>query len=55
MVYKFFNKRTRGLGIESNNRFLDNKELAEEIHKPTMKNFKIRKVYSTFKDNIWCL
>ena len=46
MVYKFFNERTKGSGIE-------NKQLAEELHKPTIRNFKRRKVYSSFKDNIW--
>ena len=53
MVYKFFNERTKGSGIESGNRFPENKELAEELHKPIIKNFKRRKVYSSFKDNIW--
>ena len=53
--YKLFNKRKKGLGIESDNRFLENKELAEEIHKSIMKNFKRKKVYSSFKDNIWSL
>ena len=28
-------------------------QLAEELHKPIIKNFKERKVYSAFKDNIW--
>ena len=46
MVYKFFNERTKGSDIE-------NKELAEELHKPIIKNFKRRKVYSSFRDNIW--
>ena len=27
--------------------------MAEEIHKPIIRKFKKRKVYSTFKDNIW--
>ena len=48
MVYKFFNERSKnvlGSGIE-------NKQLAEELHKPTIRNFKRRKVYSSFKDNI---
>ena len=45
MVYKFFNERTKGSGI-------NNKILAEELHKPIIKNFKRRKVYSSFKDNI---
>ena len=45
-VYKFFNKRTKGLGFE-------NKILANELHKPIIKNFKRRKIYPSFKDNIW--
>ena len=50
MVYKFFNERTKGLGLKNS---LDNKILANELHKPIIKNFKRRKVYSSFKDNIW--
>ena len=33
MVYKFFDKRTKGYG-------LNNEILAEELHKPIIKNFK---------------
>ena len=29
-------------------------QLAEELHKHIIRKFKKRKVYSTFKDNIWC-
>ena len=46
MVYKFFNERSKGSGIK-------NKQLAEEFHKPIIKNFKRRKVYFSYKDNIW--
>ena len=46
MFSKFFNERTKGMG-------LNNKILAKELHKPIIKNFKRRKVYSSFKDNIW--
>ena len=35
-----------GSGIET-------KQLTDELHKPIIKNFKRRKVYSSFKDNIW--
>ena len=28
-------------------------QLAEELHKPIIRNFKKRTVYSGFKDNIW--
>ena len=49
MVYKFFDKKSSGSGItnESNN------QLANELHKPIVKKFKKRKVYSSIKDNIW--
>ena len=30
-----------------------NEQLAEELHKPVIENFKIRNVYARFKDNIW--
>ena len=46
MVYKFFNKKSKGSGLE-------NKQLADELHKPIIKKFKRRKVYSSFKDNLW--
>ena len=48
MVYKFFDKKT-GLGISVN------EQLAEELHKPVIKNFKRRKVYARLKDNIWAV
>ena len=50
MVYKFFDKETAGSGIKS---MSQNGQLAEEIQKPIIKKFKKRKVYSTFRDNIW--
>ena len=31
----------------------NNKILAEELHKPVIKKFNKRKVYSQFEDNIW--
>ena len=30
-----------------------NEQLAEELHKLSIRKFKKRKVHSTFKDNIW--
>ena len=30
-----------------------NEQLADELHKPIIRNFKKRTVYSGFKDNIW--
>ena len=32
---------------------MPNQQLADELHKPIIKKFKRRKVYSSFKDNIW--
>ena len=50
MVYTFFDKKSKGSGITTNE---SNYQLANEIHKPVIKKFKNRKVYSSFKDNIW--
>ena len=35
------------------NEIISNKELAEALDKPIIRNFKKRKVRSTFIDNIW--
>ena len=51
MVYKFFHKKSKGSGVNIPLEF--NKQLAEELHKPIIRNFKERTVYSRFKDNIW--
>ena len=53
MVYEFFNERTKGSGVNFVKNSLNKKQLDEELHKPIIKNFKRRKVYSSFKDNIW--
>ena len=53
MVYKFFNERTKGSGINNRGNLLVNSQLAEELRKRIIKNFKRRKVYSSFKDDIW--
>ena len=50
MVNKIFDKKTTGSGIK---RMLQNEKLAEELHKPIIRNFKKRNVYSAFEDNIW--
>ena len=49
MVYKFFDKKTKGSGFK--NESTQNKQLTEELHKPIIIKFKKRKVYSLFKDN----
>ena len=55
MVYKFFDKKSVGSGAKHVNTKLIplNEQLAEELHKPIIRKFKKRKVYSTFNDNIW--
>ena len=50
MVYKFSDKKTAGSDIKS---MQQNEKLATELHKPIIRKFKKRKVYSAFKDNIW--
>ena len=59
MVYKFFDKKSASLSDKSvsgsgvaNNEIKQNLQLAEELHKPIIRNFKKRTVYSGFKDNI---
>ena len=49
MVYKFFDKKSSDSGIKS----MANQQLANELHKPIIRKFQKRKVYSSFEDNIW--
>ena len=51
MVYKFFDKKSKGSGVNIPLEF--NEQLAKELHKPIIRNFKKRTVYSGFRDNIW--
>ena len=64
MVYKFFDSKVAPLDKKtmlgkgnakhsSLERTENNKILAEELHKPVIKKFNKRKVYSQFRDNIW--
>ena len=58
MVYKFFDKKTKGSGVTLANKSAiksipQNEQLAEELHKPVIRKLKKREVYSAFKDNIW--
>ena len=57
MVYKFFDskvaspdKKSVGSGAKL---IPQNEQLADELHKPIIRKFKKRKVYSAFRDNIW--
>ena len=53
MVYKYFDKKSAGSDITMlANKYAQNKQLAEELHKPVIRNFGKRTVYSGFKDNI---
>ena len=47
MVYKFFDKKSKGSCLKQN------QQLATELHKPAITKVKKRKVYSSFKGNIW--
>ena len=49
MVYKFFDKKLKGGGIANE----PNYQLGNELHKPIIRKFLKRKVFSGFKDNIW--
>ena len=51
MVYNFFDKKSKVSGV--NIEVKHNEQLAKEIHKPIIKNFKNRTVYTGFRDNIW--
>ena len=56
MVYKFFDKKSIGSGIntaEPSSLEHSSLILANELHKPVIKKLNKRKVYSQFKDNIW--
>ena len=59
MVYKFFDKKSSGSGVRKVNRKKvgviseSSVKLADELHKSIIKNFSRRKVYSSFKHNIW--
>ena len=47
MVYKFFDKKSKGSGFKSE--AMLNQELPEELHEPVIGKFEKRKVYSSFK------
>ena len=54
MVYKFFDKKSTGSGFKKlKNTARNSSILADERHKPIIRKFNKRKVYSQFKDSIW--
>ena len=50
IVYKFFDSKVSGSGAKL---IPENKQLANELHKRIIRKFEKRRIYSTFKDNIW--
>ena len=49
MVYKSIDKQTSGGAIKS----MPNQQLSNELHKPIIRKFLKRRVYSSIKDNSW--
>ena len=49
MVYNFFDKKSSGGAIKS----ISHQQPEDELHKPIIRKFKKRRVYSSFKENIW--
>ena len=52
MIYKFFEKKSKGSGIAVNIKVKPSKQLAKELHKPIIRNFKKKNSFSGLKDNI---
>ena len=59
MVYKFFDKKTKGSGVTTlaNKSAIksipQNEQLTDELHKPIIRKFKKRKVHSAFRNYVW--
>ena len=54
MVYKFFDKKSADSGVDTfANKSAQHKQLAKELHKPIIRSFKTRTIYSGLKNNIW--
>ena len=49
MLYKCFDKRSSGSGITTELNY----QLANELHRQIIMKLKKRKIYSSFRDNIW--
>ena len=49
MVQKFFDKKSNGSGVGAE----PNYQLANEFNRQIIRTFRRRKVYSSFRDNIW--
>ena len=57
LVYKFFDKKSSENGVDASlahkSTTEPNYQLANELHKQIIRKFKRRKVYSSFRHNIW--
>ena len=51
MVFNFFDKKSTGSGVATGPSY----QLANELHRQIIRKFKRRKVYSSFRNNIWVL
>ena len=49
MVYKFYDKKSSGRGVDAE----PNYQLANELYRQIIRKFERRKVYSSFRDNFW--
>ena len=53
-MYNFLDKKTGSGAIATIKAGASvNEELAQQLHKPVIRKFKRRKIYTMFKDNIW--
>ena len=50
MVHNFFDKKSSGSDVAATE---PNYQLENELHKQIIRKFKKRKVYPSFRDNIW--
>ena len=55
MVYRFFDKKSTLLDESKGSGIINepNYQLANDLHKPIIRKFNKRKVYSSYRDNIW--
>ena len=61
VVYNFSDEKSSGANASggaitcaNKSTIMSNQKLAEELHKLVIRKFEIRKVYSSFKDNMGC-
>ena len=55
-ICKFFDEKSSGAntsGVDNKSGIMSNQQSAEKLHRAIIRKFEKRKVYSSFKDNIW--